>query len=161
VPAATSFSKVANAALLFRIPDNVVDLAADALARANYYLQRCDGQPLIPLLLGLATVAAVTRSHKLADALFTLLRNYRRFYPSELDVDATFRVALVACGSRSLLPEWCACVGDCMSDLAFQQLTQEEAVRLHSHVSILCHLVPELWATCGQAEAALQALVCR
>ena len=161
LPAATSFSAVANAALLFRIPDDVVDLAADALARANYYLQRGDGQPLIPFLLGLATVAAVTRSHKLADAVCTLLRNYRRFYPSELDVDATFRVALMACGSRSLLSEWCACVGNCMTDLAFQELTQEEAVRLHSHVLILCHLVPELWATCGQAEAALQALISR
>jgi hypothetical protein len=31
--------------------------------------------------------------------------------------------------------------------------------RLHSHLVQLCHLVPELWSTCGQAEAALQSVL--
>lgn len=160
-PSAEAFSTLANAALLFRIPNDVVDLAADALDRTNYYLKRGDSQPLIPLLLGLATVAAATRNHRLADALVTLLRNYRRFYPAEIGVDAAFEVGMVACASRSVLTDWCVCIGNLMTDLSFQQLTREEAVLLHSSVLLLCHLVPELWASCGQAEAALQSFVCR
>jgi hypothetical protein len=160
-PTAGAFSALANAALLFRIPDDVADLAAQALDRTNYYLRRSHGQPLIPFLLGLATVAATTRHRKLADALFTMLRNYRRFYPTELDVDGVFRVAMMACASRSALADWCVCVGSCMTDLAFQKLTRDEAARLHSQVLILCHLVPELWASCGQAEAALQSVASR
>jgi len=48
-----------------------------------------------------------------------------------------------------------------MTDLAYQELTIEEAFRLHSHLLVLCHLVPELWASCGQAEAALQSVIGR
>ncbi len=161
LPSAASFLSLANAALLFRIPDDVSDLAAEALARCGYYIQRADGEPLVLFLLGLAMVAATTRSDTLADALLTVLRNYRRAYTSELDVDTAFRVAMVACGSRTLLSDWCACVGACMTDMAFQELAADEAERLHSHVSILCHLVPELWATCGHAEAALSSFIAR
>jgi hypothetical protein len=150
-----------NAALLFQIPDDVVDLAAEALGRTHFYLQRDDAQPLIPFLLGLATLSAVTRSHKLADGLFTLLWNYRHQYPGELDVDTALRVAMMACASRSALTDWCGCVGNFMTDLAFQKLTPDEAIRLHSHLLVLCHLVPELWAACGQAEASLQSFVNR
>ena len=156
---AECFSALANAALFFRIPLDVVDLASDALSRAEYYLQRSGDQPLVPFLLGLATIAAVTRNQRLADTLFILLRKYRRLYPNELDVDAALRVALMACGSRADLRDWCKCVGDHVTDTAFQQLTRDEAVRLHSHVALLCHLVPELWGTCGQAEAALQSVL--
>lgn len=160
-PTAKSFSALANAALLFRVTDDVIDLAAEALSRTNYYVERHDDQSLAPLLLSLATVSAATRNHKLADALFTLLRNYRRFYQIELDVSATFEIGMVACASRLPLEDWSACVGNFMTDLAFQQLTREETIQLHSQVQLLCHLVPELWATCGQAEAALQSLACR
>jgi len=79
-PAADAFSGLANAALLCRIPDDVVDLAAEALDRASYYLQHDENQPLIGFLVGLATVGAITRNHKLANAVFTCLRNYRYYY---------------------------------------------------------------------------------
>jgi hypothetical protein len=77
---AECFLAITNAALLFRIPQDIIDLAGDAVSRADYYLQRSSDQPLVPFLLGLATVAAVTRNQKLADTLFVLLRKYRRFY---------------------------------------------------------------------------------
>ena len=159
VVSVASLSAVANASLLFRVPQDVVDLVADALSRANYYLQVDETRPIVPILLGLSTAAATTRSHKLADALFTLVRKYRRFYARELDIDAAFQVALRACASRASLADWCTIVGSCITEMAFLELTREEAIQLHANVTLLCHLVPELWATCGQAEAALQAYV--
>jgi hypothetical protein len=154
-----SLSAVANASLLFRLPQDVIDLTTDALSRANHYLQRDEARPLVPILLGLATAAAITRSQKLADALFTLVRKYRRFYRKELEIDAAFHVALRACASRANLTDWCVSVGNCVTDMAFVELTRDEAIELHANVTLLCRLVPELWATCGQAEAALQAFV--
>jgi hypothetical protein len=76
-----------------------------------------------------------------------------------LTIEDAFRIAIIACASRSELADWCKCLGDFMVDCAFQPITVEEATRLHSHLVHLCHLVPELWSTCGQAEAALQSVL--
>ena len=156
---AASFSDIVNGSLLFRIPSELADMAADAIARADYRLECIDDTtPLVPYLLGLASVSSVTRNHRLADSLFILLRKYRQFHPEELSVEDSFRVAMIACASRMELSEWCKSVGNCMTDLAFQPIAKEQAIRLHSHVVHLCHIVPELWTSCGQAEAALRSV---
>jgi hypothetical protein len=161
-PLAAAFSAMANIAFFFRLPEDVLDLAATALDRANYYLQLGDGdQPVHSYLLGLAVTAASNRHRKLADALFIVLRNYRLNYSHELDADAAFRIAMMACASRSVLGEWCECVGNFITEWAFHDIASEEAERLHSHLLMLCHFVPELWITCGQAEAALQSILAR
>jgi hypothetical protein len=154
-----SFTPLVNGGMLFRTPAALADLASDAIARADYQLTYSDKQGFVGQLLGIASVAAVMRSHKLADALFTLLRVSRRFRPDELTLDDVFRIAIITSASRSELMEWCKCVGDFVMELAFQQLKNEDAEHLHSHVTHLCHLVPELWSTCGQAEAALRAVL--
>jgi len=151
-----SVSGLANAAIVVRFPAELADMAADAIARADYRLPHDDKAVFVAHLLGLASAAAIARSSKLADALFLLLRTYRHFHPDELTIEDGFRIAIVACASRSELADWCKCLGDFMTDCAFQPITVEEATRLYSHLVHLCHLVPELWSTCGQAEAALQ-----
>jgi hypothetical protein len=156
----SSFFALANGAYLFRIPSDIAGAAADALTRADYRLD-CDGdqERLVQLLHGLAAVAAVTRNHELADSLFTVLRKYRRFNPEELGIEESFRVGMIASASRIEPSDWCKCVGGCITDLAFQPIAKDEADRLHSHLVTLCHLVPELWATCGQADAALRSVM--
>jgi hypothetical protein len=155
-----SFFALANGAYLFKIPPDVIDAAADALARAEYRLD-CEGdqERLVQLLHRLAAVAAMTRNLKLADSLFTVLRKYRRLYPQELGIEDSFRIGMIASASRIELSDWCKCVGNCLTDLAFQPIANDEAQRLHSHVVTLCHIVPELWANCGQAEAALRSII--
>jgi hypothetical protein len=154
-----SVSRLANAAIVIRFPVELADMAADAIARADYRLPHDDKAVFVAHLLGLASAAAIARSSKLADALFLLLRTYRHFHPNELTIEDAFRIAIIACASRSELADWCKCLGDFMVDCAFQPITVEEATRLHSHLVHLCHLVPELWSTCGQAEAALQSVL--
>jgi len=157
---ASSFSALVNSSLLFRIPADLADAAADAIAGAEYRLD-CGGDVklLVVILFGLATVAAVTRNHKLTESLFTVLRKYRRFYPDELGIEDAFRIGMIASASRVELSDWCQWVGSCMTDFAFQPIAKDEASRLHSDLIYLCHLVPELWATCGQAEAALRSVL--
>jgi hypothetical protein len=157
---ASSFSALVNGSLLFRIPADLADAAAVAIERAEYRLD-CGGDKnlLVVILFGLTTVAAVTRCHKLTDSLFMVLRKYRRLYPDELGIEDSFRIGMIASASRVELSGWCQCVGSCMTDLAFQPISKDKAARLHSHLVHLCHLVPELWATCGQAEAALRSVL--
>jgi hypothetical protein len=154
-----SVSGLANAAIVVRFPTELADMAGDAIARADYRLHYDVKAALVPHLLGLASAAAIVRSGKLADALLVLLRTYRHFHPDELTIDDAIRIAMIACASRSELMDWCKCAGDFVTDCAFQPLTAEEAMRLHSHLVHLCHLVPELWSTSGQAEAALRSIL--
>jgi len=155
-----SYLALANASMIYRIPPMLADLAAAAMVRANYRIEIGDSDvSLTAVLLAVAHVAAVTRNHSLADSLFILLRKYREFYPNELSITDTIRVAVVASSSRDDLLDWAKCVGRCMNDMAFQKITREEAIRLRSNIVCICHLVPELWSTCGQAEAALQAVL--
>jgi hypothetical protein len=154
-----SVSTLANAAFVVRFPAELADMAADAIARADYRLSHDDKSAFVAHLLGLASAAAIARSSKLADALFLLLRTYRHFHPDELTIEDASRIAIIACASRSELADWCKCLGDFMTDCAFQPITVEEATCLHSHLVHLCHLVPELWSTCGQAEAALRSVL--
>ena len=46
-----------------------------------------------------------------------------------------------------------------MTELAFAEMTAGEAVSLQSDVHLLLHIEPDLWATCGRAQAALAAFV--
>ncbi len=154
-----SVSGLANAAIVVRFPAELADTAADAIARADYRLPHDNTAVFVAHLLGLASAAAITRSCKLADALFLLVRTYRHFHPNELTIEDGVRIAIIACASRAELVDWCKCIGDFMIDCAFQPITTEEAIRLHSHLVHLCHLVPELWSTCGQAEAALRSVL--
>jgi hypothetical protein len=76
----------------------------------------------------------------------------------ELDLDAAFRIGMIACASRADLGDWCKCVDALTADLGFGELTREEAAALRPLVIDLCDLVPELWAACGQGIAAIEAV---
>jgi hypothetical protein len=158
-PAISSFAVLLNHGLVFRIPSDVTNSAADALRRAQYRIgvDRKPGQ-LLSCLVGLAAIASSSRSQRLADELFIVIRNYRRSFREELSLDGAFQVGLVACGSREDLGEWCKCVGALISDLGFGEISHEEASALHQLVVQLCELVPELWAKCGQGLAAIEAV---
>jgi hypothetical protein len=158
-PTVSSFALMVDAALLFELPEDVPELAAHALRRAQYRLD--SGGKLRALegcLVGLAVTAAVNRSHQLADELFIVIRSYRRFAREELDLDAAFHIGMIACASRADLGDWCKCVGALIADLGFGELTRQEAAALRPRVIDLCDLVPELWAACGPGIAAVEAV---
>ena len=158
-PAVSSFILLANSALIFRMPEDVPNLAAEAIRRAQYCLD-CGGkqEQLQHCLMALATVAASYRNSSLADELFIVIRNYRRFLPQEMALDDAIRIGMIACASRSEVDDWCKSVGALLTDLAFGELTREEAGKLHPFLINLCGMVPQLWAACGQALAAIESV---
>jgi hypothetical protein len=158
LPSIESFSALSNLGFLFKIPADIPKMAADALRRSNYTLEASDDPKELPsCLLGLASLSAITRSAELADALFILVRVCRR-QRHALPIDEAFRTGIIACASRVGFPEWCKAVGAFITDLSFGELSREEAMGLHNLVFCLCHMVPELWAACGQGVAALDAV---
>ena len=158
----SSFPALVNFVLIYRIGTDQAELAAKTLKRTNHQLLNIEDRPqLVALLSGLATVAAVARSPVLANELRILVRKYRRDTKYELSVQEIIRICLVAAASYSELSKWTEFVGDWLTEFALGDLEDEEAQVFHSWLSRLCHVVPELWVSCGRADAALLALIYR
>ena len=156
----SSFIALVNFALLYPIEANHAELAAKALKRADYHLRNIEKKShLVVILDGLAKVAAVSRSHRLADELRILVRRYRHDTEYALSMAEVIRICLIAAASRSDLNEWTEFVGDSLTELAFGELKDDEAQGLHLCLNYLCHAFPELWVSCGRADAALSALI--
>ena len=102
-----SFAGLVNTALLFNLSASHAELAATALRRVKYSIEIAnDENSIIPLIGGLATVAAVTRSSALAEALRVLVRVMRRREQLNADPDDEMRIAIVAAASYAELEDW-------------------------------------------------------
>ena len=154
-----SFTALINSALLFKMDASFAERAVVALRRARHYVRaEGDSELILSLVDGLAAVAAGTRNGELADELRVLVRRSIHTGGIEFPSEHIFRVGMVAAASHEDRREWCTFVGEWLTELAFGNLTEDEAKRLHSHVRCLGSIVPELWATMGRAEAALAAI---
>lgn len=155
-----SFAALVNPALIFRLDSYHAQLAAKALRSVKHQLKKADDkEELFSVLRGLATVAAVTRSSELADEIRILIRRCRYELGHLLSAEDAMWIVLVAAASHADLMKWCEFVGQCLLEIAFQSIKHDEAERLHSHIEQLCHIEPQLWCTCGRAEAALNSLI--
>lgn len=66
-------------------------------------------------------------------------------------------ICLKAASSCVALNDWRDFVGDWLTELAFNDLEGKDGEVLHSYLQCLCRAVPELWISCGRADAALMA----
>ena len=154
----SSFIALVNSALIFRVESDQAELAAKALKLGNYRLANVeDRSQLLGILNGLATVAAITRSRALANELRILVRQYRHDAQYALSIDEAMSICLVVAASRADLNDWREFAGDWLTELAFGELEGDDGVVLYSRLQRLCHAVPELWVSCGRADAALEA----
>ena len=116
-----------------------------------------DKSQLLYVMLGLSSLAAVTRNHALADELRILARKCRQNAQYSFSVEEDLMVNLVAAASRENLNDWREFVGNCLTELAFGDLEDRDSEILHTHLRYLCDIVPELWASSSRADAALKA----
>ena len=74
------------------------------------------------------------RSKALADELRVLERRYRRTH-LRIAVRDALRICLTAAASRVHMNDWREFVGDWLTELAFEDLQDDEATLFHSHLS--------------------------
>ncbi|MEW9701942.1 metallophosphoesterase [Paenibacillus sp. SI8] len=154
----SSFIALVNSALIFHIDSHQAELAARALKLGSYRIANvADRSQLLAILNGLASVAAAARSSSLANELQILVRRYRYDTQYTLAIEEAMRICLVAAASHVDLNNWREFVGDWLTEMAFGKLEGNDGEMFLSHLKCLCHAVPELWATCGRADAALKA----
>jgi hypothetical protein len=152
-----SFTVLINSALIFRLKLLHAQLAAKTLRSVKHQLRQAESKKqLFSVLFGLARVAAVTRSGELAEEIRILTRRCRYEPGRDLSADEAMRIGLIAAAAHTDQTEWCEFLGEWITELAFQMLQPYEMEGLLSHIEHLCRLVPELWCTCGRADAALR-----
>jgi hypothetical protein len=154
----SSFIALMNSALIFHIDSHLAELTALAIKRGGYRLANIESRAqLLAILNGLATVAAVTRSGSLANELQILVRRYRHDAQYTLTIIEAMIICLVTAACNEDLNNWREFVGDWVTEMAFGKLEANDGEIFLSHLHYLCHAVPELWVTCGRADAALKA----
>lgn len=155
-----AFNALVNSCLVFRTPAELAQQAAEAIKKAKYRVRDNTGTGQnFPMLSGLALAAASTRSVDLAEEVRILTRVALRRTGSELNPLDSFRIAMVAANAFEDMEAWRKFLGEWLTELAFSDLTKEEALQLHESVQVLCDLEPALWATLSRAEAALGSYV--
>ena len=154
----TSFVALMYSAMLFRVDSTQAELAARALKLGNYRLASVkDKSELLDTMGGLAIVAATARNSALADELRILVRKYKHDAQYDFSIEEELSLCLRAAASRADLTEWRNFVGEWLTELAFGEFKGDEGTVLHANLRYLCHVVPELWVSCGKADAALMA----
>ena len=154
----SSFVALVNFGLVFGLTEELSKLAVHALSSANYRLRNIKNrEQLVATLYGLATIAAATRNTALADAIRIIVRIYRADARLNLSIQEATNISLAAAASRTELNAWTEYVGECMTEFAFGKLQGDEGLECYAYLIGLCHSVPELWVTCGRADAALLA----
>ena len=154
----SDFWALRTSATSFRICRTQADLAANALERSDNQLKNVRSRSeLLDTLASLASVAAAARSEQLADTLRRVVRRYRRDADFPITLDEAMQILLVAAASRAEIGSWADFVGDFLTEWAFGDLAEDEGQTVHGYLRRLCDLAPELWATCGSADAALMA----
>jgi hypothetical protein len=155
---ATAFAGLVNGALLFDMQKGVADLAAAALRRVSFSLEDTDDKGKnFSLVAGLATLAAVTRSEDLADAIRVLVRVMRRRKRLSGDLDEELRIALVTAASFEGLEEWARFAGEWLTEIAFETSDKTAAKAFLPKLRRMVMIEPALAKHCASADAALDA----
>ncbi|RXZ38632.1 hypothetical protein D9O50_03760 [Oxalobacteraceae bacterium CAVE-383] len=153
---ASSFAVLANTALLFELPEGQSSLAASALHRVKFSVEKADDEnTAFSLISGLAIVAAVTRGTDLADALRVLARVLRRRRVLVGDLDNELRIAMIAAASFEKIEDWAKFFGGWITEIAFEASAKDTAGRLLSKLRYLIQIEPTLARYCAVADAAL------
>ena len=153
-----SFTALVSSARFFRIGLDQVEKATKTLRRGGRRLANVENKMrLSKIMSGLATVSAATRNRALADELRIVAHGYRNDGPLGFSAVEETAVCLMAAASRADLDGWTEFVGNWMTELAFKA-KEDEAKPLLSQLEYLCHIVPDLWISCGRACTALKAL---
>lgn len=152
-----SFAALVNSSLLFHMGSEYAELAARTVKEAKYVVSNVkERDEIVAVVTGLARVCAVTGNSTLMKEVRILSRKYRQDTNIALTVEELIKISLVTCSANREELQWSVAVGEWLAELAFMDITKEEADILYSNIEVLCRLKPGLWQHCGRACAALK-----
>ena len=154
-----SFVLLVNLSRFFRLNPDHADRAVEALTLTHENILTEKEDHFYDLILGFASVAAVTKSTELADQIRVLIRKFNHLGASSLNPAEVFRIATIAAAAHENLEGWCKYIGEFTFELASSDFDNDQLEQFYSSLRCLLDVAPELWATCGNSERALFSLL--
>ena len=152
---ATSFESyrvLINSALFWKIDDEYLERVVSLLESAQHRLAAVyDKDSVYQVLNGLAQVACMTRSRKLASSVMILSRLYRDYIDVDSEPENYLAIGVVAGAAFEDKNEWAEFIGQWCSELAYLPISADGIARLKIMLERLCILEPYLYHTCSKA----------
>lgn len=146
-----AFRSLINSAQFWKVDEKYVELAVTLLENAQHELRETgDKESIFQTLNGLAKVAALVRSKKLAASVVILSRIYRVYLNVNKEPEHIMGLGLVAAAAFDDKDEWAEYIGQWMTELAYLPLEAKAISPLRNMLEQLCILEPYLYYTCGR-----------
>lgn len=147
-----SYRVLMNSAPFWKIDDEYLERAVSLLESAQHKLAAVnDKDSVYQVLNGLAQVACMTRSRKLATSLMILSRLYRDYIDVNSEPENYLAIGVVAGaafeekdGRAEYIGQWC-------TELVYLPISEDAIERIKVMLERLCILEPYLYYTCSKA----------
>lgn len=147
-----SYRVLMNSAPFWKIDDEYLERAVSLLESAQYKLASVnDKDSVYQVLNGLAQVACMTRSKKLAASVTILSRLYRDYIDVDSEPENYLAIGVVAGAAFEDKDGWAEYIGQWCTELAYLPISEDSIERMERMLERLCILEPYLYYTCSKA----------
>lgn len=147
-----SYKVLINSAPFWKIGDEYLDRAVSLLESAQHKLAAVnDKDSVYQVLNGLAQVACMTRSKKLAASVTILCRLYRDYIDVDSEPENYLAIGFVAGAAFEDKNGWAEYIGQWCTELAYLPISEDSIERMELMLERLCILEPYLYYTCSKA----------
>lgn len=148
----SSFRVLINSALFWKIDEKHLERTASLLESAQHKLAEAnDKDSVYQVLNGLAQVACMTRSEKIASSVMILSRLYRDYIDVDSEPENYLSLGLVAAAAFENKNDWAEFIGQWCTELAYLSISDDSIFRIDVMLEKLCILEPYLYHTCSKA----------
>ncbi|TKB25342.1 hypothetical protein FCL47_14935 [Desulfopila sp. IMCC35006] len=147
-----SYRVLMNSAPFWKIDDEYLERAVLLLESAQHKLAAVnDKDSVYQVLNGLAQVACMTRSRRLAASVMILSRLYRDYIDVDSEPENYLALGVVAGAAFEDKDGWAEYIGQWCTELAYLPISEETIVKIELMLERLCTLEPYLYYTCSKA----------
>lgn len=147
-----SYRVLMNSAPFWKIDDEHLERAVLLLESAQHKLAAVnDKDSVYQVLNGLAQVACMSRSRKLAASVTILSRLYRDYIDVDSEPENYLAIGVVAAAAFDDKEGWAEFIGQWSTELAYLRISEDANIRIKAMLEMLCILEPHLYYTCSKA----------
>ncbi|NTU73461.1 hypothetical protein HGB07_04820 [Candidatus Roizmanbacteria bacterium] len=147
-----SYRVLMNSAPFWKIDDEYLERAVSLLEIAQHKLAAVnDKDSVYQVLNGLAQVACMTRSRKLATSVMILSRLYRDYIDVNSEPENYLAIGVVAGAAFDEKDGRAEYIGQWSTELVYLPISEDAIKRIKAMLERLCILEPYLYYTCSKA----------
>lgn len=147
-----SYRVLINSAPFWKIDDQYLERAVSLLESAQHKLAAVNNKDSVyQVLNGLAQVACMAKSGRLAKSVMILSRLYRDYIDADFEPENYLAIGIVAAAAFEDKDGWAEYIGAWCTELAYLPISEGAVEKIEVMLRRLCTLEPYLYYTCSKA----------